>query len=246
MVLIPFPKSKADEYKAKLEFAQSYEKLMKIIADIEYDIQKTQNSEEKLNLMLVLATGYILAGYPDKALDLINSIRQSVEPSGELEEVLINIEISAYNIKGEPDKALEAINEYESKYGKLSDNLKIRKMITYINLGDFEEAIQIYNQFDEKTLAEREPLFFPSLKERLEAYKRAKELMSEDEAFMKAFEMLRKEGFKVVPMFDEELQEGMFYIYLKSDKPDEIVEKENKAFNLILDNVGKPYTVMAV
>ncbi len=246
MVLVPFPKSKADEYKAKIELARSHEELMKIIADIEYDIQKTQNAEEKIKLMLVLAEGYLLTGYPDKTLDLINSIRNMVELSKELEEILINFEISAFNAKREHNKALEIINEYESKYGELPDTLKIRKMIIYINLGDFEKALQIYNQFDENILAEEEPLFFPALKKKLEAYKKAKELLSKDETFRTAFNILKEKGFNIVPVFDDEVREGMFLMYFHSDDPDEIVKKEDEAFSLILERVGKPYTVIAV
>jgi len=246
MVLVPFPKSKADEYKAKIELAQSYEELMKIIADIEYDIQKIQNAEEKIHLMLVLAEGYLFAGYPDKTLDLINSIRRWIKSSKELEEILVNFEATAFNAKRKPDKALEIIKEYESKYGELPDTLKIRKMIAYINLGDFEKALQIYNQFGENTLAQKEPFFFPVLKERFEAYKKARELLSKDKDFRRAFEILKNKGFKVAPMFDDELQEGMFYMYIQSDNPDEIVKKEDEAFSLILEQVGKPYTVMSI
>ncbi len=246
MVFVPFPKSKADEYRARIELAQSYEELMKIIADIEHDFQKIQNPEEKVNMALLLMEAYLLVDYADKVIELVNSIRQVIVPSKDLEEILTIFEVSAYNSKGKKRKSLELINKYESKYGELTENLKFQKLLVLINLGEYEEALQVYNQLGEKNIAGKEPVFFPAIKAKLESYKKAKKLLYEDKTFMKAFEILKSQGFKVIPMFDEELQEGVFYLYIDTNNPDEIVNKENEAFNLILNETGEPYTVVAV
>lgn len=245
MVLIPFPKSRADEYRIKIALAKSIEDLQKIAASIEYDLERNAVFE----LVPVLLDAYLLLGKADEALSLLKSIEKEGR-SPELDRFVVSYKVTALIMKEMPEEALKVIEEYESKHKgrSMPPDVRLSKVVTLVNVGRWEEAMREMENIDPGELENTNTELVAQISILLEEYKRGKEALEQEESFRRAYNLLTDKGLRVLPVVKEEdgWEEKMFFFVPPTKDVDKIVEIEDKAFKEIVDKVGTPYTVMAL